>query len=276
MNPFAWRPIASYDEIHAERRRRAMARSAPAAVEAVSPPPPSSDAVRPHMEPMRIALQMGFPAVQVWDDTVAGCRATVSFHVDAPAPHVRPGPALEAPNRGPLHPLPTGKTEKRESLQSGPGMDRRETTDFLNQTPEANTEMAKYLSKEWVEAGREHVEHDRRLAELTRGIRASVLCVVRGVPDHADEVFYVAFDDGRIIDLYSGTKQEFDRLHKPATFEVHGDYNTYMKIQEGHLTQTTAVMRGMLKLKGSWLKALRYIRALEEITTVLREVPTEY
>lgn len=275
MNPFAWRRIASYDEIHAERRRRAAERPDAASVEP-SPAPRPAETPRPAPEPMRIALQMGFPAVPVSDRPITGGAATVTFHADPIDAPTRPGPALKAPNRGLPHPLPAGKTEKRASPPSAHHMERRETTDLLNQTPEANTKMAKYLSKEWVEAGREHVEHDRRLAELTRGIRASVLCVVREVPDHADEVFYVAFDDGRIIDLYSGTKQEFDRLHKPATFEVHGDYETYMKIQEGHLTQTTAVMRGMLKLKGSWLKALRYIRALEEITVVLREVPTEY
>lgn len=136
--------------------------------------------------------------------------------------------------------------------------------------------MAKYLSSEWVDDGRKRVEGHPQFVEQTQGVHASILCVVHEQPDHADEVFYIDFRDGKIIDIYSGPKAEFDARGASAMFEVHGDYNTFVQIQEGHLSQTTAIMRGRLRLKGSLIKAMKHMRALETVTRILREVPTEY
>lgn len=136
--------------------------------------------------------------------------------------------------------------------------------------------MAKYLSREWVDAGRTRVESDPAFRSETEGIQASILCVIQEQPEHADEVLYIDFRDGHILDLYTGDKATFEARGVKPTFEVHGDYNTFMQIQEGHLSQTTALMRGRLRLKGSLLKAMRYMRALDTITDILRRVPTEY
>lgn len=134
----------------------------------------------------------------------------------------------------------------------------------------------KYLSKRWIEAGRRLVEGDPRFVSRTRGIRASILCVVHESPAHADEVFFIDFDDGEVKDLYAGSLQEFERRGVKAVFTVEGEYDTYVAIQQGHLAQSTALMRGRLKLKGSLFKALKHMRALETVTEILREVPTEY
>ena len=136
--------------------------------------------------------------------------------------------------------------------------------------------MSKYLSREWVERGRVQVERDQRFRTLSAGIQASILCVVHEQPAHADEVFFIDFDDGHIRDIYSGPRSEFEARGVQPTFEVHGDYDTFREIQEGHLTQATALMRGRLRLKGSLLKALKYMKTLDAVTDVLREVPTEF
>lgn len=136
--------------------------------------------------------------------------------------------------------------------------------------------MAKYLSKEWVAAGKALADKDSHLRTVLDGMDASILCVVHETPDHADEVFYIDFGDGDLRELYSGTKEEFAKRGRKATFEVHGDYNTFTLIQEGHLTQTTAVMRGRLKLKGGLVKAMRHMRAMDALVDTLRKVPTEF
>ncbi len=136
--------------------------------------------------------------------------------------------------------------------------------------------LAKYLSREWVEKGRAHVEADPRFKAHTAGLHASILCVVHEQPTHADEVFFIEFDDGHIREIYSGPLSEFQQRKVETTFEVHGNYGTFVQIQEGHLTQATALMRGRLRLKGSVFRALKYMRALEAVTDILREVPTEY
>lgn len=136
--------------------------------------------------------------------------------------------------------------------------------------------MAKYLSKAWVDRGRVEVEKDERFQRLSQGVQASILCVVHEQPVHADEVFFIDFENGHIRDIFSGPLSEFEARGITPTFAVHGDYDTYRAIQEGDLTQTTALMKGRLKLKGSMLKALKHIRTLEAVTDVLRTVPTEF
>lgn len=136
--------------------------------------------------------------------------------------------------------------------------------------------MAKYLSPEWVEQGRRHAEQDERLRALIQGVKVSILCVIEETPDHADEVIFIEFDDGKLGELYSGTKADFERSKREATFSVTGPYDTYVLIQEGQLSQTSAVTRGLLRFQGAWTKALRHLRAMEELNRALREVPTEF
>lgn len=154
---------------------------------------------------------------------------------------------------------------------------RRETSQGSSEGAAKQVQpMAKYLSREWVAAGRGEVESDPVFRDRTQGIHASILCVIHEQPEHADEVFYIDFRDGRILDLYTGDRASFEARGVTPTFEVHGDYDTFMQIQEGHLSQATALMRGRLRLRGSLLKAMKYMRALETVTDILRRVPTEY
>lgn len=134
----------------------------------------------------------------------------------------------------------------------------------------------KYLSRQWVEEGRRRVQGHPLFLARTKGIRASILCVVHDSPDHVDDVFYIDFDDGEILDLYAGTFTEFHERDASPDFVVEGEYDTYVSIQEGRLTQATALMKGRLRLKGSLFKALKHMRALEAVTQILSEIPTEY
>lgn len=134
----------------------------------------------------------------------------------------------------------------------------------------------KYLSRAWVAAGRDLVADHPLFLARTRGIRASILCIVHESPAHADEVFYIDFDDGRINELYAGERAAFARRGIEPTFTVEGDYETYKAIQQGHMTEATALLKGRLKLHGGMFRALRYMRALEAVTEILRDVPTEF
>lgn len=134
----------------------------------------------------------------------------------------------------------------------------------------------KYLSREWVEAGRRRVEGHPLFVARTKGIRASILCIVHESPDHVDDVFYIDFDDGQVKELYAGSLAAFEKRGLSPVFVVEGEYETYVAVQEGRLTQATALMKGRLRLKGSLFKALKHMRALEAVTQILGELPTEY
>jgi putative sterol carrier protein len=134
----------------------------------------------------------------------------------------------------------------------------------------------KYLSKEWVNAGKERVAGHPLFLSRTRGVRASILCIVHEHPAHADEVFYIDFDDGIIKELYAGQKAAFDERGIAPDFTVEGEYDTYVAIQRGEITQAQALLKGRLKLHGGVFRALRHMRALEAVTEILRGVPTEY
>jgi putative sterol carrier protein len=134
----------------------------------------------------------------------------------------------------------------------------------------------KYLSTEWVEAGRRLVEGHPLVVSRTKGVKASILCIIHDSPDHVDDVMFIDFDDGQVKEIYAGTLSEFERRKVKPVFVVEGEYETFVEIQEGRLTQATALMKGRLRLRGSLFKALKHMRALEAITQILGEVPTEY
>ncbi len=134
----------------------------------------------------------------------------------------------------------------------------------------------KYLSREWVEAGRRRVAGHPLFLARTKGIRASILCIVHESPEHVDDVFYIDFDDGQVKEIYAGPLDEFEKRPLKPLFVVEGEYETYVAVQEGRLTQATALMKGRLRLKGSLFKALKHMRALEAVTQILSEIPTEY
>lgn len=248
-----WRPIAALDDIQAAREQTRSPETSPSR----RPAPHRQDAPpAPDRRPHGLQLLAERGAVEDPPDARTRLRyllrrattRTETFAADNPA-ESPPGP--EAPS----------------------GTDG---VDLYDPPPTEAPQMAKYLSRQWVEAGRKTVENDPRFKRHTEGISASILCIIEEQPAHADEVFYIDFADGHIRELYSGPRQEFEKRHAAPTFAVYGDYETFREIQTGDLSQSTALMRGRLRLKGSLLKALKYMKALDSVTDILRETPTEY
>jgi len=128
-----------------------------------------------------------------------------------------------------------------------------------------------YLSAEWADEAKRHVESHPRFREVTRGIEASMMTLVTGKPDTAEEAFYVAIENGAIR-LACGPRDELDWAD--PDFTITADYATLAAIHQGELDELAAVLTRKARVKGSILKAMRRLSTLQALNRIVREVPT--
>lgn len=134
----------------------------------------------------------------------------------------------------------------------------------------------RYLSEEWAKEALAVVETDERVAEATHGIQVSVLAIVLHPPEGAYGFIHVAFDGNGLSDYRVGHDyQAVTEGIADPTFVVSGEYDVFARIQAGEFSERKAILTGRLHLTGSFLKALRYMSALETIGEALRSVPCE-
>lgn len=130
-----------------------------------------------------------------------------------------------------------------------------------------------YLTEAWAEEALKRVETDPRILKAIHGIHLSILTIILGAPRDAYGFVYVAFDEGGLAEYRVGHDYHTVTRGIPKpTFVVSGDYQVFAEVQRGELSERRALLTGKLHLTGGLVKALRYIRALEAVTGVLREI----
>ncbi len=134
----------------------------------------------------------------------------------------------------------------------------------------------RYLSEEWGEAALRVMETDPDIARVTKGLNLSLLVIILNGPPGAYGFIYAAFDRDGLKDYRVGADYTHvtDGIDGP-TFVVSGDYNVFVEIQRGRLTERKALLRGKMHLTGSLVKALRHMHALETITRSMRTIECE-
>lgn len=133
----------------------------------------------------------------------------------------------------------------------------------------------RYLSQEWAEQALALVESDARIAAAVKGLRVSLLSIILRPPEGCYGFLYVAFDEGGLRDYRVGHDYHTIVRGIDPTFVVSGPYEVFARIQGGELNERRAIMKGQLHLTGSFVKALRFLNALETMSAVLREIECE-
>jgi hypothetical protein len=134
--------------------------------------------------------------------------------------------------------------------------------------------MAKYLSKEWLELGRNAINSNEEFMSWSRphGFSASFLHSVIGVDPlgHTQTLYYWSrFDNGKCAEVGLGKIENTD-------FEFEAAYNVWVRIHKGAMGIIPAVLTRKLKMKGSLLKAVKYRKMAGLMRRVIAEVETEY
>lgn len=133
----------------------------------------------------------------------------------------------------------------------------------------------RYLTQEWAERALALVESDERIAEAVRGLQVSLLSIVLRPPEGCYGFLYVAFDDTGLRDYRVGHDYHTIARGIDPTFVVSGPYDVFAQVQRGELSERRAILKGQLHLTGSFVKALRFLNALETISEVLRTIECE-
>jgi putative sterol carrier protein len=124
--------------------------------------------------------------------------------------------------------------------------------------------MAKFFTEDYFKEVEQRLVADPKWLEDTKGVRTTILL---GAADKgASFLLKVEADTTSISKVESGTTAEF-------TFD--GPYEVWTKVAKGEVDLQSAVLKGMLKFRGSITKILFYKDRFLRIAEVIRSVPVE-
>jgi putative sterol carrier protein len=125
--------------------------------------------------------------------------------------------------------------------------------------------MSKFLSVEFFNELVGALSADPKWAESTKGIKTSILMTVTD----AGSSFLLSVDQGTTTVQASpqGAAPEF-------TFE--GTYDTWTRVAKGEMDMQSAVLKGLLKFKGSITKILMYRDRFMRIAELMNGLPKEF
>ncbi|MDV3293068.1 MAG: SCP2 sterol-binding domain-containing protein [Nitrososphaerales archaeon] len=125
--------------------------------------------------------------------------------------------------------------------------------------------MAKFLSDDFFAELQTALTGDAQWVESTKGVKTSVLLGIKDTgPGHLISV------DGGVT-----TIQKVE-LGVPAEFSFEGTYDTWVKVARGEMDMQSAVLKGLLKFKGSITKILMYRDRFLRIAELLKGVQKEF
>jgi len=125
--------------------------------------------------------------------------------------------------------------------------------------------MAKYFSEEYFKEIEQRLTADPRWQQDTKGVKTTIL--LNAVDRSA--LFLLRVEDGKttIAKSEPGVTAEF-------SFE--GPYDVWTRVAKGEVDFQSAVLKGLLKFRGSITKILFYKDRFTRITDVIRSVPVEF
>lgn len=125
--------------------------------------------------------------------------------------------------------------------------------------------MAKFLSDEYFGQLQEMLSADQKWAEGTKGVKTSIAFNATDVGQN----FILTVDNGATIiqKVAPGAAAEF-------TFD--GTYESWAKVAKGEIDLQSAVLKGLLKFKGSITKILIYRDRFVRVADIMKQIPTEF
>lgn len=127
--------------------------------------------------------------------------------------------------------------------------------------------MVKYFSPEFFARLQESLANDAKWQEDTKGLKTSMKLSSTDLGGGASYVIKV--EEGKTTISQSDPASQ-------AEFSFEGSYETWTKLAKGEVEFQSAVLKGLLKFKGSITKILVYKDRFLRIAEVMRSVPVEF
>ncbi len=135
--------------------------------------------------------------------------------------------------------------------------------------------MVKFLSEEWIAAGKNYILEELNPEADLKNITTSLLGIVEHIPpDDTTMNFYFSFENGNLKEFIVNTGNA--PQDKQPAYEVRGNYGTYKDVLQGKTSLTISLLKNRLKLKGSKLHALKIIKPLDKVIESLIRITDEF
>jgi putative sterol carrier protein len=126
--------------------------------------------------------------------------------------------------------------------------------------------MVKYFSPEFFTQLQETLTNDARWQEDTKGLKTSMKLSTTDAGSASSHLLRV--EEGKTTISTSDAAAQ-------AEFSFEGSYETWTKLAKGEVDFQSAVLKGLLKFKGSITKILFYKDRFLRIAEVMRSIPVE-
>ena len=127
--------------------------------------------------------------------------------------------------------------------------------------------MVKFFSPEFFTQIQDTLANDAKWQEGTKGLKTTVKLTSTGQANSSSYTLKV--EDGKTT--VSATEPAAQ-----AEFSFEGAYETWARVAKGEVDFQSAVLKGLLKFKGSITKILVYKDRFMRIAEVMRSVPVEF
>ena len=126
--------------------------------------------------------------------------------------------------------------------------------------------MVKLFSPEFYAQLQDDLSNDPKWQEGTKGLKTSIKLTSTG--PGGSSTYLLRVEDGKTTIAQSEPAAQ-------AEFSFDGAYETWVKVAKGEIDFQSAVLKGVLKFKGSITKILLYRDRFMRIAEVMRAIPVE-
>lgn len=127
--------------------------------------------------------------------------------------------------------------------------------------------MVKFFSAEFFTQIQDGLASDSKWQEDTKSLKTSVKLTSTGQPEPS--TYLLKVEEGKTTVTQSDAATQ-------AEFSFEGTYDTWTKVVKGEVDLQSAVLKGLLKFKGSVTKILMYRDRFMAIVRVMRSIPVEF
>jgi putative sterol carrier protein len=131
-----------------------------------------------------------------------------------------------------------------------------------------------YLSPEWLAEGRSRIEKSKEFRDAAQSLELSMINVITDAPKRGTIYVRYAIADGAIQDVKLGTDPKI--AANEADFKVTGSYETFAALTQGTMSIAQAFLARKIKVEGSIPRAMKFVKPLDTMNRLLRQVPTVY
>jgi putative sterol carrier protein len=126
-------------------------------------------------------------------------------------------------------------------------------------------------SQEYMQEVSKRTNSDEKYLELSKGENETYTLVLEAEPDKGvAQTLTLCYrvEDGKIVEVFPAEHE--------ATFRISAPYGIWVDVLRGTLGANKAIMTRKLKVKGNFMKLLKYSDSVLRWVDILRTIPTEF